>query len=64
MPRYLKLSPELGDGYVSSIVPADEERTVLDAVRVWLREAMPPGESCTIEVVEMTGAEFDALIDL
>lgn len=57
--RY-QLSPELGDGLSYSI--ADNSDQLLRAVFVWCREfGSEPGESFSVQTVEMTDKEVEAL---
>lgn len=64
MNTYFRLSSELGDGYHSSIVGS--RRAVMDAVHDWCVEFGKEGGgfSFTVETVEMTRNEFEALPDL
>ena len=57
-----KLCPELGDGQSSSIVADPDD--VASAIREWAKarkDGNEEDEMCTIETVEMTEADFDAL---
>lgn len=62
--RCYKMSPELVDGEHWTAFPCTNGEQVLEAVRLWLEEEMPSGESVTIGVVEMTQEELDALPEL
>jgi len=59
-----KLSPELSDGFNYTIVKTKEQ--VLEIIGIWCDEAAnySPGESCSIEIVEMSDAEIEALPDI
>lgn len=60
---YFKLSPELADG--EHWVPMDNIDTVLEYVKEWCADCKDSiGESFTIEVIEMTDAEIEALPDI
>ena len=58
-----KLSPELVDGDHWTVV--DRPADAADAVKRWCEELHDcPGEGCSIETVEMTDAEVDALPEI
>ena len=60
-----KLSPELSDGQNECIVKYGSE--VAELVAEWcdnIADYGATGESCTIEYIEMSDAEIDALPDL
>ena len=60
---YFLLSPELADGCNTSTV--EDKQAVLDAVKLWLDEFEGyAGETFCVETIEMTPAEFEALLDL
>ncbi len=62
---YLKLPPEIVDGEHWTVV--DNTGAALEAMKTWCDEFLDypdPGESITIELVEMTLAEVDALPDI
>ena len=62
-----RLSPELVDGVSRRPIPCGSpgaHEAVLAAVRTWLEEDLPVGETASIEVVEMTQEELDALPEL
>ena len=59
----LKLSPELVDGNHWTV--CDNESGLLEAVREWYRGFKDDvGERFTVEVVDMTDAEIEALPDI
>ena len=60
--RYLKLHENLGDGQHETLIAADDDgyRTLAESMEAWAEEALP-GESVSVEIVEMTEAEHDAL---
>lgn len=59
----LKLSKELSDGEHWSV--CDNERGLVESVRAWYDEFKDEiGESFTIEIIEMTDSEIEALPDL
>lgn len=61
-PRF-KLSPELVDGDSWAVV--DDEKAALKSVKAWLDEAKDcPGESFSVEVVEMSDKEVESLPEL
>ncbi len=60
-----KLPPELADGEHWTI--AETTEAVLEAMKEWCNGCLKwnsDGESITIEVIEMTQAEIDALPDI
>lgn len=58
-----KLSPEFADGSSYTIVKTKQE--MLDCVSNWADEVVNyPNEPATIEFVEMTDAEVDALPEI
>ena len=58
-----KLSPELSDGSSHTVVKTKEQ--VQEIVGYWCDEAHNyPGEPCSIEYVEMSDSEIEALPDL
>jgi len=60
---WFKLCPELCDGEHWTI--ADSPRIVAEAVLAWCREFKNEvGEEITIEVIEMTQAEVDAMPEI
>jgi hypothetical protein len=60
---YFKLPPELADG--EHWVPMDNIDTILEYVKEWCKDCKScVGESFTIEVIEMTDAEIEALPDI
>ena len=62
--KRLKLDPDLADGQHWTVYDPDEKRSPLEEqLRAWLEEARP-GETLTIEAVEMTDAEVEALPDI
>lgn len=60
--RYLQLHENLGDGQHQQVIEANDAglRDLAEYVRLWFGEE-EPGHPVTIEIVEMTKAEFDAL---
>ena len=59
-----KLSPELSDGDHWTIV--DNKSSVLEAISIWCDEFSSdcPGESFSVETVEMSQAEVEALPEI
>jgi hypothetical protein len=58
-----RLSPEFGDGFMNTIVKTKSE--LLELVGMWADEASNyPEEPATIEYVEMSDKEIDALPDM
>jgi hypothetical protein len=61
--RYFKLSPELADGLSSAI--CDGVEPVVMAIRAWLEEFRDePGESFSVEVVELDPVDVENLPDI
>ena len=61
--KVYRLSPELGDGASKSIVP--DADTVLDIIRGFIAtDDFQAGDSFTVEALEMTQVELDALPEL
>ncbi len=59
----LRLSEELGDGEHWSI--CDNERGLIESIKAWYDEFKHEvGESFTVEVIEMTDSEIEALPEL
>ena len=60
MPIYYKLSPELNDGHANCVVETEDE--LRGIIEDWIIEfGEIPGESFSVEVVEMTTEEFGKL---
>lgn len=58
MPIYFKLSPELYDGQSSVYT---DKQGALELFQMWLEEFQEYPGDCSIESVEMTEREFNAL---
>lgn len=61
---YFKIPPEMADGEHWSIISAHDCDLLGESVRDWVRNDPLVGEAITIEVIEMTDAEVEALPDL
>lgn len=61
--RYLKLPPELGDGDHATVQPLSAIDVVRDSLKVWAAEGLP-GDSVSVQIVEMTVDEFEALPEI
>lgn len=65
--KYLKIPPELVDGYSWSIMDADEDGCVAIGQMIWswLEGSGPEvGDELKIELIEMTDEEVEALPEL
>lgn len=62
--RYLRVSPELSDGDRFEVMQLDELTDLIalgDRVATWCRECAMLGDTVTLEVVEMTEGQFEAI---
>ena len=60
--KRLKLDPDLADGQHSTIHDKPDG-ALMEAIALWM-ESSEPGDSFTIELVEMTDAQADALPEI
>lgn len=62
MPIYFKLSPELFDGHQSEIT---DEAGALERIKQWFEEFRDvPAAEFSVEAIELTEREFNALPEL
>lgn len=59
--RFLKLPSELGDGVHWAALHIDD---ALDSLKSWWDENAEIGDTVTLEVVELTQAEFEAIPEI
>jgi len=64
MAKYFRISPELVDGDHWSVLNADTLDGLFSCIRDWYEDDPYVGDSFTIEVIEMTDEEVEALPEI
>ena len=62
--RYFKIPPEMVDGENWSIVAIDDIETLKRILGDWAKEGPILGDQITIEIIEMSNEEVEALPEL